>query len=151
VLWPEHFDIGISVDEVNYGVSPGDVHIPEPYAYVGPWHPRVGTFWNTGFGRRGRWSSSETSTHSRGSSRRAHAGRGPIRRVRPDVTRAASRSSYCSRPRCTDTRLGSSDLGRGGRDQRRFRRRGRGPGVESMRTAWLPALGLLGAGRRAGW
>jgi hypothetical protein len=50
VLWPEHFDIGISVDEVNYGVSPGDVHIPEPYAYVGPWHPRVGAFWNTGFG-----------------------------------------------------------------------------------------------------
>ena len=24
ILWPEHFDIGISVAEVNYGVSPGD-------------------------------------------------------------------------------------------------------------------------------
>jgi hypothetical protein len=24
VLWPEHFDVGITVDEVNYGVSPGD-------------------------------------------------------------------------------------------------------------------------------
>jgi hypothetical protein len=50
VLWPEHFDIGISVDEVNYGVSPGDVHMDEPYAYVGPWSPREGSFWNTPFG-----------------------------------------------------------------------------------------------------
>lgn len=50
VLWPEHFDIGISVAEVNYGVSPGDARIPEPYAYVGPWTPREGTFWNAPFG-----------------------------------------------------------------------------------------------------
>lgn len=50
VLWPEHFDVGISLDEVNYGVSPGDAHVAEPYAYVGPWTPREGTFWNTAFG-----------------------------------------------------------------------------------------------------
>jgi hypothetical protein len=50
VIWPEHFDIGISLDEVNYGVSPGDAHVSEPYAYVGPWSPRVGEFWNTPFG-----------------------------------------------------------------------------------------------------
>jgi hypothetical protein len=50
VLWPEHFDLGISLGEVNYGVSPGDVHVPEPYAYVGPWTPRIGAFWNTDFG-----------------------------------------------------------------------------------------------------
>jgi hypothetical protein len=50
VLWPEHFDIGISVAEVNYGVSPGDAHLAEPYAYVGPWTPREGSFWNTSFG-----------------------------------------------------------------------------------------------------
>jgi hypothetical protein len=36
-LWPEHFDLGISVDRVNYGVSPGDAVIGEPYAYAGPW------------------------------------------------------------------------------------------------------------------
>ena len=24
VLWPEHFDLGIALDEVNYGISPGD-------------------------------------------------------------------------------------------------------------------------------
>lgn len=36
VLWPEHFDLGISLDEVNYGVSPGDAMYPRPYAYVGP-------------------------------------------------------------------------------------------------------------------
>jgi len=50
VLWPEHFDISISVAEVNYGVSPGDAGTPEPYAYVGPWTPREGTFWNAPFG-----------------------------------------------------------------------------------------------------
>lgn len=50
VLWPEHFDVGIAADDVNYGVSPGDVHFAEPYAYVGPWQPRVGDFWNTDFG-----------------------------------------------------------------------------------------------------
>ena len=50
VLWPEHFDVGIAADDVNYGVSPGDVHFASPYAYVGPWQPRVGDFWNTAFG-----------------------------------------------------------------------------------------------------
>ena len=50
VLWPEHFDIAITVDEVNYGVSPGDTFLDEPYAYVGPWTPRVGDFWNVPFG-----------------------------------------------------------------------------------------------------
>jgi len=50
VLWPEHFDLGITFDEVNYGVSPGDDYLGEPYAYAGPWQPRVGTFWNAPFG-----------------------------------------------------------------------------------------------------
>jgi hypothetical protein len=50
VLWPEHFDVGISVGEVNYGLSPGDAALPEPYAYVGPWTPRTGQFWNQPFG-----------------------------------------------------------------------------------------------------
>src|SRR5829696_7686459 len=30
VLWPEHFDLGMSVDDVNFGVSPGDDQRPEP-------------------------------------------------------------------------------------------------------------------------
>jgi hypothetical protein len=50
VLWPEHFDLGVTVDDVNYGISPGDATIPEPYAYVGPWQPRTGEFWNVPFG-----------------------------------------------------------------------------------------------------
>ncbi|MFC4909938.1 hypothetical protein [Actinomadura gamaensis] len=50
ILWPEHFDIAITVDEVNYGVSPGDGYLPEPYAYAGPWRTRVGAFWNAPFG-----------------------------------------------------------------------------------------------------
>ena len=40
ILWPEHFDLGIALDEVNYGVSPGDSGHPLPYAYVGPWRTR---------------------------------------------------------------------------------------------------------------
>jgi hypothetical protein len=50
ILWPEHFDLGITVDEVNFGVSPGDGFLGEPYAYVGPWKPREGPFWNAPFG-----------------------------------------------------------------------------------------------------
>jgi hypothetical protein len=50
VLWPEHFDVGIQVGEVNYGISPGDSYLDEPYAYVGPWTPRTGEFWNAPFG-----------------------------------------------------------------------------------------------------
>ena len=56
VLWPEHFDLAVTVEEVNLGVSPGDEHRRGPYAYVGPWdadellraddHP----FWNATFG-----------------------------------------------------------------------------------------------------
>jgi hypothetical protein len=50
ILWPEHFDLGIAADEINYGVSPGDAGHPLPYAYVGPWTPRHGDFWNASFG-----------------------------------------------------------------------------------------------------
>jgi hypothetical protein len=50
VLWPEHFDVGFALGEVNYGVSPGDDSHDTPYAYVGPWEPREGAFWNASFG-----------------------------------------------------------------------------------------------------
>ena len=50
ILWPEHFDVGLAVGEVNYGASPGDSTHTGPYAYVGPWTPREGEFWNAPFG-----------------------------------------------------------------------------------------------------
>ena len=51
VLWPEHFDVAIRVDEVNYGVSPGDGSIAEPYAYIGVSQVPAGdAFWNAPFG-----------------------------------------------------------------------------------------------------
>jgi len=50
VLWPEHFDVSVTENEVNYGVSPGDSWHNEPYAYVGPWTAREGEFWNAPFG-----------------------------------------------------------------------------------------------------
>jgi len=52
VLWPEHLDLGITLDEVNYGCSPGDVTVPDPYLYVSPHAgpPRADDFWNAPFG-----------------------------------------------------------------------------------------------------
>jgi hypothetical protein len=50
VLWPEHFDVGIRVDDVNYGVSPGDAFLAEPYAYVGVDPVPDEEFWNAPFG-----------------------------------------------------------------------------------------------------
>jgi hypothetical protein len=50
VLWPEHFDLAVTADEINYGVSPGDSYLSEPYAYVGPHRRRQGLFWTAPFG-----------------------------------------------------------------------------------------------------
>ncbi len=52
ILWPEHFDIGITVDAVNFGASPGDGLVPQPYAYVSPHSgpPNRDAFWNAPFG-----------------------------------------------------------------------------------------------------
>jgi hypothetical protein len=51
VLWPEHFDVAIRVDDVTFGLSPGDGFIEEPYAYVGVSRPPAGdAFWNAPFG-----------------------------------------------------------------------------------------------------
>lgn len=36
-IWPEHFDLAIDINEVNYGGSPGDSTYGHPYLYVGPW------------------------------------------------------------------------------------------------------------------
>jgi hypothetical protein len=51
-LWPEHFDIaiefGAAAARATYGVSPGDEHHVEPYAYVAPAStPPDGLFWNS--------------------------------------------------------------------------------------------------------
>jgi hypothetical protein len=53
VLWPEHFDVGITAAGINYGASPGDDHIADPYLYVGPHDgppPGDPAFWNAPFG-----------------------------------------------------------------------------------------------------
>jgi hypothetical protein len=58
-LWPEHFDVGIRAGEVNYGASPGDAQISEPYLYVGPTGLDVAAtgdgFWNQPFGAAMTW------------------------------------------------------------------------------------------------
>jgi hypothetical protein len=50
VLWPEHFDVAVTLDGVNFGLSPGDEFVPVPYAYVGPPRTLTGPFWNQPFG-----------------------------------------------------------------------------------------------------
>jgi hypothetical protein len=53
VLWPEHFDVGITAGAINYGASPGDDHVADPYVYVGPHDgppPGDPAFWNAPFG-----------------------------------------------------------------------------------------------------
>jgi hypothetical protein len=52
-IFPEHFDLAITVAEVNYGSSPGDDAIPTPYLYIGPFDGRPAgddEFWNAPFG-----------------------------------------------------------------------------------------------------
>ena len=53
VLWPEHFDVGMTAAAINYGASPGDDQVNEPYLYVSPHGgPPTGdpAFWNAPFG-----------------------------------------------------------------------------------------------------
>ncbi len=53
VLWPEHFDLGMTAAAINYGASPGDDHFTDPYVYVGPHDrppPGDPAFWNAPFG-----------------------------------------------------------------------------------------------------
>jgi hypothetical protein len=58
-LWPEHFDVGIRAGEVNYGASPGDAPVPEPYLYVGPTGLDLAAtgdgFWDQPFGAARTW------------------------------------------------------------------------------------------------
>jgi hypothetical protein len=53
-LWPEHFDLALESGppgrRANYGGSPGDAVVDEPYLYVGPHDHRDGPFWNAPFG-----------------------------------------------------------------------------------------------------
>ena len=50
VLWPEHFDLGIALGRGQLRRLARRRRPPEPYAYVGPWTPREGEFWNAPFG-----------------------------------------------------------------------------------------------------
>jgi hypothetical protein len=50
VLWPEHFDVAILLDDRSYGSSPGDDFYSAPYAYVSARDHAGGSFWNAPFG-----------------------------------------------------------------------------------------------------
>jgi hypothetical protein len=50
ILWPEHFDVAILLDDTSYGASPGDAFHPMPYAYVSSGDHDGSDFWNAPFG-----------------------------------------------------------------------------------------------------
>jgi hypothetical protein len=66
-IFPEHFDLGITVGDVNYGFSPGDAGIPDPYLYIGPHGgpPEDGDpFWNAPFGAYRTWHDVSSATQA---------------------------------------------------------------------------------------
>jgi hypothetical protein len=50
ILWPEHFDVAILLDNRSYGSSPGDDFHPTPYAYISEHDHDDNPFWNAPFG-----------------------------------------------------------------------------------------------------
>jgi len=50
ILWPEHFDVAILLDDTSYGASPGDDFHNAPYAYVSITNHGDSDFWNAPFG-----------------------------------------------------------------------------------------------------
>jgi hypothetical protein len=50
ILWPEHFDVAILLDNRSYGSSPGDEFHSSPYAYVSAQDHDDNPFWNAPFG-----------------------------------------------------------------------------------------------------
>jgi hypothetical protein len=50
ILWPEHFDVAVLIDNRTYGSSPGDDHHPGPYAYVSAPDHDSDEFFNVSFG-----------------------------------------------------------------------------------------------------
>jgi hypothetical protein len=50
ILWPEHFDVAILLDDASYGASPGDAFHAMPYAHVSAGEHGDSDFWNAPFG-----------------------------------------------------------------------------------------------------
>jgi hypothetical protein len=71
-MWPEHFDMSCDFGETNYGASPGDAGIPQPYLYIGPWDAsrRTGPFAMYGFGAAMTYDDLRTAPDSKDAGRR---------------------------------------------------------------------------------
>lgn len=59
-LWPEHFDLAIAMNEVNYGACLGDAALELPYFYVAPWAAPTGEFWTETWGAALTWDTTAT-------------------------------------------------------------------------------------------
>jgi hypothetical protein len=64
-LWPEHADVALRAADINYGASPGDEYVAQPYLYVGPPAPPPPSsdgFWNAPFGAYLTWDKVHSAT-----------------------------------------------------------------------------------------
>jgi hypothetical protein len=59
-LFPHHFDLAITMREVNIGGSPGDADHDLPYVYVGPWNVAPNALWNEPWGASMPWTRATT-------------------------------------------------------------------------------------------
>ncbi|MCU1359666.1 MAG: hypothetical protein JWN99_955 [Ilumatobacteraceae bacterium] len=63
-LFPHHFDLAITLRQVNIGGSPGDADHDVPYLYVGPWNPVANEAqkeaWNETWGASMTWTDATT-------------------------------------------------------------------------------------------
>jgi hypothetical protein len=59
-LFPHHFDLAVTIAEVNVGGSPGDDDHDEPYLYVSPWALQPSTRWNEPWGASIPWTQDMT-------------------------------------------------------------------------------------------
>ena len=50
ILWPEHFDVAILLDDRSHGLCSGDDFYPAPYAYISAHDHDEDQFWNVPFG-----------------------------------------------------------------------------------------------------
>jgi hypothetical protein len=64
-LFPHHFDLAITLTEVNFGGSPGDADHDQPYLYVGPWRVSPHPTWNEPWGASMPWTPTTTLEQAR--------------------------------------------------------------------------------------
>ncbi len=111
-LWPEHFDVAVDLGDVaagaraNYGASPGDAAVAEPYLYVGPWtmEGRDDPFWNQSWGAALPYTALVATPDPVVAAHAflAHGPRGSVPAERPGLTRQPATETAVPEPVCLE-------------------------------------------------